>query len=193
MGDMSREPSMEEILSSIRRVIARDDNAALNGSAALSDGAALNTGPRLAHTSANTQPDDLDDVLELTNAEPIAATVAVSLPAAPAAIIASPGNVQSPGHSAHATAVDDVPQLVSQVSAAASRQSLDALAAALNGGHERSHTVAAGIASGGEVTLNQLAEAALKPMLKAWLDANLPPMVERIVAREIARITGNRL
>jgi cell pole-organizing protein PopZ len=29
-------------------------------------------------------------------------------------------------------------------------------------------------------------------MLKQWLDANLPTMVERIVATEIARITGKR-
>ena len=28
------------------------------------------------------------------------------------------------------------------------------------------------------------------PMLKQWLDQNLPDLVERIVAREVARITG---
>jgi cell pole-organizing protein PopZ len=30
----------------------------------------------------------------------------------------------------------------------------------------------------------------LGPMLRVWLDANLPDMVERIVAREIAKIAG---
>jgi cell pole-organizing protein PopZ len=29
----------------------------------------------------------------------------------------------------------------------------------------------------------------LRPMLKEWLDRNLPPMVERIVEREIVRLT----
>lgn len=29
----------------------------------------------------------------------------------------------------------------------------------------------------------------LRPMLKDWLDTNLPPMVERYVEREIARLT----
>ena len=34
---------------------------------------------------------------------------------------------------------------------------------------------------------------ALRPMLKDWLDANLPEMVEAMVAKEISRITGRRL
>ena len=29
---------------------------------------------------------------------------------------------------------------------------------------------------------------ALKPMLKAWLDANLPTIVERLVEREVRKI-----
>jgi cell pole-organizing protein PopZ len=44
----------------------------------------------------------------------------------------------------------------------------------------------------GDVTLHTMVESALRPMLKQWLDANLPAMVERIVATEIARITGRR-
>ena len=30
----------------------------------------------------------------------------------------------------------------------------------------------------------------LRPMLKVWLDQNLPELVEELVTREIARITG---
>jgi len=30
----------------------------------------------------------------------------------------------------------------------------------------------------------------LKPMLSEWLDANLPRLVEDMVAKEISRITG---
>ena len=33
----------------------------------------------------------------------------------------------------------------------------------------------------------------LRPMLREWLDANLPQVVESLVAKEIARITGNSL
>jgi cell pole-organizing protein PopZ len=32
----------------------------------------------------------------------------------------------------------------------------------------------------------------LKPMLRDWLDTNLPDLVEAMVAKEIARITGQR-
>jgi len=33
----------------------------------------------------------------------------------------------------------------------------------------------------------------LRPMLSEWLDANLPAVVERMVSREIRRITGKDL
>ena len=38
MGDMSKEPSMEEILSSIKRIIAEEGNEAVRGSAPLRRG-----------------------------------------------------------------------------------------------------------------------------------------------------------
>jgi uncharacterized protein len=157
MGDMSREPSMEEILSSIRRVIARDE-AVVDGAVAPLNGSALNATSPANDGDGGDDIDAADDVLELTAHSVDEEDNAASADelSVPDAIVAEAGE----------------PELVSPLSAAASRQSLDALAAAL--------------------TINQLAEAALRPLLKQWLDANLPPMVERIVAREIARITGNR-
>lgn len=38
-------------------------------------------------------------------------------------------------------------------------------------------------------TLEDLAKEMLRPMLKAWLDDNLPPLVERLVQIEIERVT----
>ena len=38
-------------------------------------------------------------------------------------------------------------------------------------------------------TLDQLFESLARPMIREWLDRNLPSMVERMVAREIERIT----
>jgi cell pole-organizing protein PopZ len=32
----------------------------------------------------------------------------------------------------------------------------------------------------------------LRPMLKAWLDDNLPPLVERLVREEIERVARRR-
>ncbi|MBU3076345.1 DUF2497 domain-containing protein [Sphingomonas quercus] len=41
-------------------------------------------------------------------------------------------------------------------------------------------------------TLHGLVRELLKPMLKAWLDAELPTLVERLVVQEIARLTADR-
>jgi hypothetical protein len=41
-------------------------------------------------------------------------------------------------------------------------------------------------------TLDDLVREMLRPMLKAWLDENLPHMVERLVRAEIERISGGR-
>lgn len=41
-------------------------------------------------------------------------------------------------------------------------------------------------------TLEDLVQDMLKPMLKEWLDANLPPLVERMVREEIERVSRGR-
>jgi len=42
----------------------------------------------------------------------------------------------------------------------------------------------------GQDTLDGLVREMLRPMLKEWLDANLPELVERVVTREVARVIG---
>lgn len=139
MGDMSREPSMEDILSSIRRVIARDE----------APGTAREITPAIA-----------EDILDLHDEEEDEDD------AAPAA-----------------------DELVSEASADAARQSLDALTAAIAPAVAAA-TTAAPAAAGR--TMEDVVLDALRPMLKDWLDANLPGMVEAMVAKEISRITGKR-
>ncbi|MGA9582658.1 MAG: DUF2497 domain-containing protein, partial [Allosphingosinicella sp.] len=75
--------------------------------------------------------------------------------------------------------------LVSDDAAIASRQSLAALAGLRERGAE---TVA-----GDDSALGAAVREMLKPLLKDWLDRNLPDMVEELVTREIARITGKSL
>src|SRR6185437_15435893 len=43
----------------------------------------------------------------------------------------------------------------------------------------------------GHLTLETLVRQELRPILREWLDANLPDMVERIVKSEIARLVQN--
>lgn len=68
-----------------------------------------------------------------------------------------------------------------------------AAAAALSVGSLR-RTLEAGRASlavrGGGPTLDDMVREELRPVLKAWLDANLAPMVERLVRAEIERVVG---
>lgn len=77
--------------------------------------------------------------------------------------------------------------LVSQDVAEASRQSLAALLA-MHGDQEPARPAVAG-----EGPLEAVVRDMLRPLLKEWLDRNLPDMVEALVTREIARITGQRL
>ena len=41
----------------------------------------------------------------------------------------------------------------------------------------------------GARTLEEMAIGLMKPLLKEWLDQNLPPIVDRLVQKEIERIT----
>ncbi len=140
MGDLSREPSMEDILSSIRRVIARDEAPA----------------PARAAPTANE-----DDILDLGTTE------------------------------ADASTADDTAKekLVSAASADAARQSIEALTAAVT--PVATAAVATTPPSNGR-SMEDVVIEALRPMLKEWLDTNLPSLVETLVAREISRITGKR-
>ena len=135
---------MEDILSSIRRVIARDETP----------------GARAQRVAAANE-----DVLDLHEEEAADDAMADAPPVIPTE-----------------------EELLSAASADATRQSLDALTAAV------APAVAAVLpaaATGGR-TMEEVVIEALRPMLKEWLDANLPTMVEAMVAKEISRITGKK-
>ena len=145
MGDVNQDPSMEEILASIKRVIAEDGRGAIGSSRARSAPPA-DSEPELA-------PPPEEDVLELSDP------------------------------------VSDEDGLLSEGSAAASRQSLAALAAM----RQQSERPGAAAPAVDEGPLEAVVREMLRPMLKDWLDQRLPEMVEEMVAREIARITGRGL
>jgi cell pole-organizing protein PopZ len=49
-----------------------------------------------------------------------------------------------------------------------------------------------GLLAGGHRTVDGLVEDLLRPMLRDWLDDNLPPLVERLVREEIERVSRGR-
>lgn len=184
MGDMSKEPSMEEILSSIKRIIAEEGEEAvqaaprkrlLGGRAAAQAFPAETPLPaEIAVPAPDTDIDlGIEEILELTDEiaeEPVSApkpapAAAQSQPRAAAARAAAPA--------------PDPASILSVESEIAARQSLSALSSMLVAPRE-----------GEDNTLDGLVRAMLRPMLKDWLDARLPSLVEEMVAKEIARITG---
>jgi cell pole-organizing protein PopZ len=75
------------------------------------------------------------------------------------------------------------PPLVDEGVAGQSRQALEEL-----------QTVASSVPAPPPVNpLEEMVRDMLRPALKAWLDENLPQMVEEHVKREISRITGRPL
>lgn len=160
MGDLSAEPSMEDILSSIKRIIAEENDA----------------GPGRVKRPARTLPPRSDpapfgheEILELSEPapEPEHAGPAVSEPA-PVAHRPAPAPSAAP-----------VESILSERTAEATRGPLDALSRMI---------VKPDVA--GSDTLEGMVREMLRPMLRDWLDANLPAMVEAMVAREIERITS---
>jgi uncharacterized protein len=157
MGDVSTEPTMEEILSSIKRVIEESE---------------ASPAPRPRRPAARTAPlpvreEGDDEVLELN--EP------VPMPPPPAAEPTRP--------LAAAPAPEPRPDMIlSPSTAEASRGALEAL----------SRLVVKPEVAGSD-TLEGLVREMLRPMLREWLDANLPDIVETMVSKEIARISGRGL
>lgn len=168
MGDMTKEPSMEEILSSIKRIIAEEGEEAVQaaprrGRTESAPKVAVPTAPTFTPIGPAFAP--VEEVLELTDEFPLEEV----LPAPKAAPKAKPV--------AAAVATDD--SILSVESEVAARHSLSALSSMLVAPQD-----------GSDNTLDGLVRSMLKPMLKEWLDARLPALVEDMVAKEIARITA---
>ncbi len=140
------EPSVEEILESIKKVIARDNRVA----------AASDTHVREVPTDPVAEPED--EVLDLADA----------------------------GEYFEAGEAPAEKPLLPEQTASSMRESLAALAMLAEPG------AAPQIVRSGETSLEGLTRELLRPALAEWLDKNLPPLVERMVAAEIARIVGKK-
>ncbi|MDQ0251130.1 cell pole-organizing protein PopZ [Sphingomonas kyeonggiensis] len=172
MGDISSEPSMEEILSSIKRIIAEEGDAAIATRA--------RRGGRSATTVAD-KPATVDEILELS--QPVDEDrVETPTPMS----MGSPSQPEAPAKPARAAAASPAAEapaepIVSESAVQATRGPLEAL----------SRMVVKPEVTGSD-TLEGMVREMLKPMLRDWLDANLPRLVEDMVAKEISRITGRQ-
>jgi uncharacterized protein len=143
MADSRSEPSMDEILSSIKKIIADDDRTKKSAPKSVAK-------PVVEAQDEPAPMTDNETVLELTE------------------------TVESEEESS------DLLDANKAQSLARSFSTLQTLA---------EPGVAPQIVRSGETSLEGLTRELLRPMLKDWLDSNLPPIVESMVEREIARIT----
>jgi cell pole-organizing protein PopZ len=164
LKDPQAEPSMEEILASIRRIISEEEQP---------------SEPVLDLTEAHADaPAAAEDDLVFEAVETIAAPApATARPASPQpAAVAAPAPKPAPVVRA---AVEQAPvpeTIISPPTASATAGALARLAGSLR------------IAEAPGQTVEGVVRELLKPMLKEWLDHNLPAIVESRVEAELERI-----
>jgi cell pole-organizing protein PopZ len=178
MGDIRNEPSMEEILASIKRIIAEDSVVAPSATRARRGPGPVAV-PLETQEAAVPQPaakpivdaNDDEEVLELTQ----------SMDPAPTPQPEELAIEEQPAVQQEAVTQEPVAnaRLVSESALSASRNALASLSAMIVKPE-----------SNGDNTLDGLVREMLRPMLKEWLDSRLPELVEKMVEKEIARITG---
>lgn len=157
------EPSVEEILESIKKVIARENGPAVSG-------APLGRRRPLAETVEPAAPDEAEEVLELDEEAMLA--------------LAAEQDDEEAGDDVLGEEADA--PLTAEATSSAMRDNFAALAMLAKPGRQPQ------IVRSGETSLEELTRELLRPMLAKWLDENLPGMVEELVKAEIARIAGKK-
>lgn len=190
-GDGGGDPSMEDILASIRRILNEDE--APPGQPA-SDGApdtpaAAPAFPLPAPVGDGADEGGDDGVLVLDEAM-LVPTEAEAPPPVPEPVIAAfalPQAVMAPPQTESPSGVDHTADasggLMAPESTAAAAASVGSLLRTLS--QERTTQVYRG-----GPTIEDLVREEVRPLLKDWLDQHLPPLVERLVRQEIERVAG---
>ena len=177
----SQEPTMEEILASIRRIISEDDAPA--------DGAApAEAEPEPAAVEAaapvfepEPEPEEDDGVLELTEKVETLGDLDVYTPTVseePEEALYTPE--PEPIYQPEPPPVASTEGLVGVVAASAAASAFGQLSAAIQ------------MPADGR-TLEDVVRELLRPLLKQWLDDNLPQIVQATVDREVEHIARGRV
>ena len=190
----AQEPTMEEILASIRRIISEDDAPAETAQVAaepedeaepaftpepVAAAAELAAEP-VAETPAVEEPAAEEDVLELTDVYEAPAAEAIGdLDVFTAEPEPAPAPTPAPSYDA----------LVGESASASAASAFAGFASSLKkpeAAPARAPTGDMAFLSGS--TVEGMVAEMLKPMLKDWLDANLPGIVQTAVKAEVERI-----
>ena len=211
------EPSMEDILASIRRIIADDQSH--GGKAATAGNAARRAAPDADRAGASRARSPYDDVLDLARLvpsadrasapeqphEPPADETQSDLPALQQAAddvdcrqvedgeggrAMASLRAQMPEPSPREAAQDEDDRMLDHPVPALGDESEGDLLSAPLGASVMSafETLAATVVLQNTPMLERVMRDLLRPMLKTWLDDNLPGLVERLVRGEIERV-----
>ena len=189
------EPSMKEILASIRKIISEDQQESI-----VENSNSLKEGINAAGNPSDFEEFNSDDVLELTEVVMDSSGNEVG-PNDPSLLPNKLDEEPSHGNAVFNNEIQSGDDLVDVESARSATSSLALLADAVS--NEKAtlsigngnQTVAvsnekARLSIGnGNQTVEDLIKEVMRPMVKDWLDKNLPDLVERLVKTEIERIT----
>ncbi|MEE3108395.1 MAG: DUF2497 domain-containing protein [Pseudomonadota bacterium] len=196
MSDTAQEPSMEEILASIRRIISADSEespaaAAVDGDDDVLDLSAMEAPAEAAQEPVDapgpepdSEPTPEPDPEPAPEPDPEPAPEPDPEPASeptsePAPAPPPPAPPQPPAPPAPPPPDEG---LVSPERAAETSAAFSMLNRKLNEDYEE-------LPMGeGAVTLERLTRELMRPMLREWLDQHLPMLVERLVREEIERL-----
>ncbi len=191
-GKEAEDPSMEDILASIRRILNDDEPAsqATAHKAAADDGYGPVDQPALAEDEVFVL--DQSMLVEQPPAAAPQATHAASAVSAPSPTMppepqttfqqAPPSPMISADPDPSATETDDA--LLAPSTVAAASASMGALVRVV--GQQQTAVYRGG------PTLEDMVRDEIRPLVKSWLDEHLAPMVERMVRAEIARVTEGK-
>jgi uncharacterized protein len=206
----SQEPSMEEILASIRRIIADDD--ASKGTPKAAEPPKPAPRPAPPRSFAPLPSAEIGSPEPPAEEPPMEAAQAAQDDDANADILDLTESMTTPSYNQPAAGPEPAPQFrriegISDVGfddgeqkpqpAMSARQARDVEQVLLSTSSSAAvdsafHTLAQTVLVQNARTLEDLVREMLRPMLKSWLDDNLPGMVERLVRAEIERVARGR-
>jgi cell pole-organizing protein PopZ len=176
----SQEPTMEEILASIRRIISEDDAPP----AEEAEAAPAAEEPVAAAAEPEPEPEPQHAAFE---PEPVAAAEPEPAPAEEEALeltdkVETHGDLDVITSTAAESAPASAPaeSLVSEYAATAAASAFGQLSAAI-------------AMPRGDRTLEDVVRELLRPLLQQWLDDNLPAIVQQAVETEVERIARGRV
>jgi len=192
----ANEPSMEEILASIRRIIADDESMpgvrrdvrrrARVDSEATSTARGAYPAPALER-GQDEPPLPIADGARSERGDAAALRPLVGADDAGQEREAASSNAETPSKAERVTEMEYLDPDIVGLASGQDAPLLSAEAAATVA--SQFQTLAAGVAFSDSDILNRCAQDLLRPMVEKWLNDNLPSLVERLVRGEIERIT----